>query len=191
VWSRLKGRTFGPPSARRCNMNRLQGSLYACQQHIGSWAIDLYERLLHAMEVALSKFFAFQLDREWTDIHTYWAAAMQMKPMPKVPLHIFRRLPDKHLRRAAVDEQGRRQAVRRPVREGLQELDEERARLSAGDGPREGVMEALATLGSACRCASSDTVLAKAQETLQAKRQRRTPVVGSTAAAASGAVSLA
>ena len=93
VWSRLKGRTFGSRSAIRCNTNRFQGSLYACQQHIGSWAIDLYERLLHAMEVALSKFFAFQLDREWTDIHTYWAAAMQMKPMPKVPLHIFSTAP--------------------------------------------------------------------------------------------------
>jgi hypothetical protein len=82
VWSRLKGRTFGSRSARRCNMNRFQGSLYACQQHIGSWAIDLYERLLHAMEVVLSKFFAFRLDREWTDNHTDWAAAVQLKPMP-------------------------------------------------------------------------------------------------------------
>ena len=77
------------------------------------------------------------------------------------------------------------------MREGLQELDEERARLSAGDGPREGVTEALATLGSACRCASSDTVLAKAQETLQAKRQRRTIVLDSKAGAASGSVALA
>ena len=56
------------------------------------------------------------------------------------------------------------------------------------DGSREGVAEALATLGSACRCASLDTILAKAQETLEAKRQRRTLAWGSTAAVASGAV---
>ena len=69
VWSLLKRRTFGSRSARRCNMNRFQGSLYACQQHIGPWAIDLYERLLHAMEVVLSKFCCIRLDREWADSH--------------------------------------------------------------------------------------------------------------------------
>jgi hypothetical protein len=42
------------------------------------------------MEVALSKFFAFQLDREWTDIHTYWAAAMQNEADAEGPFaHVF------------------------------------------------------------------------------------------------------
>jgi hypothetical protein len=75
--------------------------------------------------------------------------------------------------------------------EVYKDFEDERAKLSAGDKTAEEVKEALATLDSARRRVFWDKGRLKAQETLQAKRQRRTPVVGSTAAAASGAVSLA
>jgi len=189
VWSLLKRRTFGSRTGRRCNLNRLQGSLYTCQQHIGSWAIDLYERLLHAMEVALSKFFAFQLDREWTDIHTYGAAAMQMKPMPKVPLHTL--FAESQTGPYSVPPWTNKKGTQRFAdlcAEVYKDFEDERAKLSAGDKTAEEVKEALATLDSARRRASMDKARLKAQETLQAKRQRRTIVLDSKAGAASGSV---
>jgi hypothetical protein len=74
------------------------------------------------------------------------------------------------------------------VRGGLQGLRGRESEALGWDKTAEEVKEALATLDSARRRASMDKARLKAQETLQAKRQRRTIVLDSKAGAASGSV---
>ena len=124
-----------------------------------------------------------------TDNHSDWAAAMQMKPMPKVPLHTL--FAESQTGPYNVPPWTNKKGTQRFAdlcAEVYKDFEDERAKLSAGDKTAEEVKEALATLDSARRRASMDKARLKAQETLQAKRQRRTIVLDSKAGAASGSV---
>ena len=114
---------------------------------------------------------------------------MQMKPMPKVPLHTL--FAESQTGPYIVPPWTNKKGAQRfadSCAEVYKDFEDERAKLSAGDKTAEDVKEALATLDSARRRASMDKARLKAQETLQAKRQRRTIVLDSKAGAASGSV---
>jgi hypothetical protein len=127
-----------------------------------------------------------------TDNHSDWAAAMQMKPMPKAPLHtLFSESPTGP---SSVPQWTSKKGTQRFAdlcAEVYKDFEDERTKLSAGVRTADDVKEALAALDSARRLASMDKARLKAQETLQAKRQRRTIVLDSKAGAASGSVALA